>query len=94
MHELVDRVRDEDVVIFVADHGTDRRGQLFIDPDSWTEEELTERMSVFVAVRTPTPCPLDDDVHLPNVMRRVLSCLGSVTIPEVNKQSFLFIGDH
>jgi len=94
MHELVDSVRDEDVVIFVADHGTDRRGQLFKDPDSWTEEDITERMSTFVAVRTPTPCPFDDDVHLPNVMRRVLSCLGSVTIPEVDEQTFLFIGDN
>jgi hypothetical protein len=93
MSEVVNNVDADDVVIFVADHGTDRRGQLAKEPSSWTEDELMERLNVLVAVRTPMDCPLDDDVHLPNVMRQVLSCLGSASIPDIDERTYLFTKD-
>lgn len=93
MSEVVDNVDPDDVVIFVADHGTDRRGQLAKEPSTWTEEELVERLNVLVAVRTPMDCPIDDDVHLPNVMRQVLSCMGSTSIPDIDEQTYLFTKD-
>ena len=46
-------------------------------------------MNVFVAVRTGSSCSIGDELMIPNLMRRVLSCIGAVDTPEVANRMFL-----
>lgn len=92
MTRLADRVSDDDVVVFVSDHGTDRRNQL-VERTGWSPEAIIERMNVFAAVRTGrTSCDVGDFLVIPNLMRRVLSCFaaspledlpGRILVPEM-----------
>ena len=83
MIELTSRLQPEDVVVFVGDHGSDARHQLVRDPSSWTEDDLRERYNVFLAVRGPAGCSVGSSVLVPNVFRRVLSCLSDSELADL-----------
>ena len=83
MVDLSDRLDPDDVVVFVADHGSDGRNQLIRDPASWTDEDLVERYNVFLAVRDGKGCSVGSPVVLPNIFRRVLSCLSDEKLPDL-----------
>jgi hypothetical protein len=74
--DLADRIEPDDVVVFVGDHGTDQRGQMTRHPSTWGTEDVAERFNVFLAVRAGPGCRLRSPVILPNVFRRILSCLS------------------
>jgi hypothetical protein len=75
MLEFARLVDDESVVVYVSDHGTDRRDQVPKEPSEWTREDLEERMNVLLAMRFPGSCALAEGLVTPSVFHRVLACL-------------------
>jgi hypothetical protein len=75
MLEFAQLVDDESVVVYVSDHGTDRRDQVPKEPSEWTREDLEERMNVLLAMRFPGSCTWADGFVTPSVLHRVLACL-------------------
>jgi hypothetical protein len=76
MIEFADHVDPEDVVIYVSDHGTDRRYQANPDMVAWDRAATVERLNNFLAVRLPVGCEVGEGVVVPNVLRTVLNCLS------------------
>jgi hypothetical protein len=93
VNDFVSTVSDDDVVVFLSDHGTGRSAQLDQDPRYWTKSSVIERMNAFLTVRVPDPCEVGSPISLPNVMRRVLRCLGAPDIDDLPIRIFLS-GDH
>ena len=87
--ELADLIEPDDVVIFVGDHGTDRRNQLETPAGEWSHQGVVERMNVLAALRTGNGCNIEDNVVIPNLMRRVLSCFASSQLDEVASRIFI-----
>ena len=85
MVQLADKIDPNDIVIFVSDHGTDRRSQSDPDLVDWSRETIIERLNVFLALRLPNDCSVGDEVIVPNIIRLVLGCLSHSpieTLPE------------
>ena len=91
MIDFASRVDVDDVVVFVADHGSDSRNQLIRPGSDWTTDDSIERLSVLVAVRAGTPCNLGQTVLLPNLMRRILDCIGG-NPPTKPLETRMFVG--
>jgi hypothetical protein len=79
MLEFADRAGPEDAVIFMSDHGTDRRHQARPEWTAWDEEAIVERMNSFLAVRLPD-CSIGDEILIPNIFRRILGCYSSTEV--------------
>ena len=79
-------------VLVTGDHGSEIRGQVARHPDTWTEEDLTERFGIFVAVRTPDGCHVSEDTLL-NVAREVIGCALSVELPILEDRYYASIPD-
>jgi len=75
MMEFAQEVEDDSLVVYVSDHGTDRRDQVPKEPSEWTQEDLEERMNILLAMRLPGLCTLADGLVTPSVLHRVLACL-------------------
>lgn len=82
MLDFADLVEGDDVVVFVADHGTDRRFQLDMAGEEWGHEELVERMNVLAAVRSVPGCSVGDGLLTANLLRRVLGCYSAIPIQD------------
>ena len=80
MLSFADLIDPDDVVIYVSDHGTDRRKQNDPEYIDWDQEAIVERMNNFLALRLPEGCTLGDEVVVPNVFRGVLSCISDTPI--------------
>lgn len=80
MLEFADAVDPDDIVVYVSDHGTDRRYQANPDLIDWDRETIVERLNNFLAVRSPQGCSVGDEVIVPNVLRLVLGCISSTPI--------------
>lgn len=93
MLEVNESIDDDAIVVFTSDHGTDRHDQTARDPSSWSPDEYSERMSSFVAANVGIECRLGDDFGLPNLMRRVISCLTREPLPDVASKTYLFNRD-
>jgi hypothetical protein len=74
--DLASEIDPNDVVIFVGDHGTDRRHQADASSVNWSHEAIVERMNVFLAAQLPDGCSLGDPVITSNLLRTVLGCLS------------------
>jgi hypothetical protein len=89
-------IEPDDIVVIAADHGSDQRNQLRRDPESWTADDLMERYNVFMAVRSGVGCSVGDTVVLPNLFRRLLSCLSDQALadlePRMLKHALASIG--
>jgi hypothetical protein len=82
-------VEPDAVVVVVADHGTYTRGQED-QLGKWSDEQIIERMNVFMAVKWGgVDCALGDEVVLPNLFRRMFSCLGSTALGDVEPRMYL-----
>ena len=88
--DLSASIDPNDVLIFVGDHGTDQRNQMARDPASWSTEDLAERFNVFLAVRAGDGCSVGDPVMVPNILRRVLSCLSDDQLDDLEPRMFKF----
>ncbi len=91
MASFADSLSSSAVVVFVADHGTDRRNQLAQHPGDWDFEEIQERLNVLLAVRAPG-CTVGDTVILPDLFRRILSCLAIEDLPDLEPAMFAHAG--
>lgn len=78
---IADLIDPSDVVLFLSDHGPDSRNQLIVGYP-WDLEATIERMSVLAAFRTPG-CDMGDQIVLPNVFRRLFTCLGGQPIEDI-----------
>lgn len=88
MVEFADRIGPNDAVIFMSDHGTDRRHQARPEWTEWDEEAIVERMNSFLAVRLPD-CSIGDQVIIPNIFRRVLGCYSSTEISNLSERMWI-----
>ena len=87
--EFTSRADANDVLIFVADHGSDSTNQLIKPGTQWTEADTRERLSSMVAVRAGRHCDLGETVVLPNIVRAVLDCVALETpTPQVEVRMF------
>jgi hypothetical protein len=91
MASLADSLSSSTVVVFVADHGTDIRNQLAQPPEDWDFEEIQERFNVLLSVKAPG-CTVGDAVILPNLFRRILSCLAIEDLPDLEPAMFSYAG--
>ncbi len=80
MIRVADEVEPDDVLIFVSDHGSNRRDQIDVSFTNWSHEAIVERMNTFLAVRLPEDCSVGDEVLVPNLFRVVLGCLSPSTV--------------
>lgn len=80
MVKVADAVEPDDILIFVSDHGSDRRGQLDEGMTDWSHEAIVERLNNFLAVRLPEGCSVGDGVVVPNLFRVVFDCLSTSTV--------------
>lgn len=81
--DFASQVPRDDIIVFTSDHGTDRRHQLVTPAEEWDEDDIAERMNAFVAAKLPEGCEVGTSLVLPNLMRRVLACISSDPIPDV-----------
>jgi hypothetical protein len=86
--DLASTVPDQVNLILVADHGTDIRNQLNTLPADWDNDAIEERFNPLLAVRS-AECNIGDEVVLPNLMRRLFSCLGA-DLPDLPPRMFLY----
>lgn len=90
IRRLSSLVQPDDVLVFVGDHGTDRRDQLNLISALWDEDMIVERMNVFIAARMGRPgCNLSDQVVVPNLLREVLGCMSETEVEEVAPRMFI-----
>ena len=92
MEEFADLVGPEDVIVYVADHGTDRRKHL-LDAGTRDPQAIIERMNVFLAARVGPGCELGDSVITSNLMRQILSCYSDTPLELLEPRVFLPGGD-
>jgi hypothetical protein len=90
--DLSRRIQPDDIIVVVGDHGTDQRNQLVRDPETWSRADLAERFNVFLAVRDGPGCSVGETVILPNIFRRVLSCLSTQGLEELEPRMFKYAG--
>ena len=89
MIELAKRVGRAAVIVFVGDHGTDRRSQLSLPAADWGALEIVERMNVMMAVRSGPDCEIGESVMVPNLMVRVLSCCSASELVANTNRMFI-----
>jgi hypothetical protein len=90
MIELGSVLDPEDILVMAGDHGTDRRNQLNRDPSTWETADIIERYNIFLAVRGPEGCSVGDPVILPNVFRRLLGCVATDEVSDVEPRMFTY----
>ena len=86
--EFAELVDDEDVVVFVGDHGTEMRRRL-LDGAKSDPAAVIGRMNVFVAAHVDPSCEIGDALVTANLMRRVFSCYSETPVPDVMDRMFL-----
>ena len=86
---FADSISSSAVIVFVADHGTDMRNQLGRHPEDWHLEDSRERFNVLLSVRAPG-CTLGDAMILPNVFRRIPSCLADDNVDDLEPEMFAY----
>ena len=75
-------------VLIVGDHGSDEhREALVLSPD-WSDQELTEMFSIFVAVRTADSC-VDQPGSLVNLVREFIGCSLDLELPTIENRHYV-----
>jgi hypothetical protein len=76
------------VMVMFGDHGSDLSGQLFSVGAEWNDAQIFERFRPFFAGVGPG-CDFSDLGSLINVGRRILTCLGDDSLPDLSSRSFV-----
>jgi hypothetical protein len=90
MVDLATLIPEDSVIVFMADHGTNRRSQQTQQPEEWDANEIVERFNILLAVRS-TGCEMGDPVQVPSIFRRILACLGGTQIPDLDPAMFVYV---
>ena len=80
MSRFASSVGHDSVIVFVADHGSDRRDQAQEETTEWSDEAVIERLNVFLAVRAPGNCRVGDQVLTSNLLRTILNCYSATDV--------------
>jgi hypothetical protein len=79
----------DSLVFVVGDHGSDVMKQLSTVPDDWSEPQILERMSVFLAVKAPTRCEGVSSLVTVPLFRSLVACVGDLDLEPVEEKAFL-----
>jgi len=89
MLEFAERMSPEDIVVFVSDHGTDRRHQTRLGSAEWSQDATIERLNNFLAVTLPEECSMGQSVILPNLFRRIFGCLATSNVESIPERMWI-----
>ena len=90
VRELADAVSGTDSLVFMTgDHGSDVLSQLSMVPEDWSDPQLLERMSVFLAVKTPSGCENQTSLVTVALFRSLVSCAGDVDLAPIEANAFV-----
>jgi hypothetical protein len=90
VRELADAVSGTDSLVFMTgDHGSDVLSQLSMVPEDWSDPQLLERMSVFLAVKTPSGCENQTSLVTVALFRSLVSCAGDVDLAPIEASAFV-----
>lgn len=79
-----------DSLVFIAgDHGSDVLQQLSTVPDDWSEPQILERMSVFLAVKAPSRCDGVASLVTVPLFRSLIACAGNLDLDPIEDKAFL-----
>jgi hypothetical protein len=79
----------DSLVFIVGDHGSDVMKQLSTVPDEWSEPQILERMSVFLAVKAPPRCEGVSSLVTVPLFRSLVACAGDLDLEPVEEKAFL-----
>lgn len=90
VRQLADAVSGTDALVLVTgDHGSDAMSQLTTDPAQWSEPQMLERMSVFLAVKATTGCEDVSSLVTVAFFRALVSCAGDLGLDPIEEKAFL-----
>jgi Sulfatase len=90
IRQLAQTVAGSDAVVFVSgDHGSDAMSQLATAPEDWSEPQLLDRMSTFLAVKAPTECDIRSSLVTVAVLRMLVSCAGGLDLDPIDDRAFV-----
>jgi hypothetical protein len=90
--EFVGRSVDtNDIVVLMADHGTDSGAQLIKPIGEWVVADVEERLSPLFAIRLPEDCDqeLTEAFMIVNSFRTILRCAIDADLPDLPPRHFL-----
>lgn len=87
MIQTADVLGEDDVALFVGDHGPDLQGQLFMPSSEWTDDQLRERFGTFMAAKVPG-CEMGGIESVVNIGRRMMSCLTGDSFPDLPTRTY------
>jgi hypothetical protein len=79
----------DSLVFVVGDHGSDVMRQLSTVPDDWSQPQILERMSVFLAVKAPPRCEDVSSLVTVPLFRSLVACAGDLDLAPVEEKAFL-----
>ena len=79
----------DSLVVVVGDHGSDVMGQLSTVPDDWSEPQILERMSVFLAVKAPPRCDGVSSLVTVPLFRSLVACAGGLDLGPIEERAYL-----
>jgi hypothetical protein len=90
IREIAGEVEGSDSLVVIAgDHGSDSMSQLVSDPENWSDPQVLERMSVFLAVKPTDGCENPASLVTLTLLRNLVSCAGDLGLDPVEDRSFL-----
>jgi len=90
VRELAAAVSGTDSLVFITgDHGSDVMSQFSTEPEQWSDPQVLERMSVFVAVKAPQECEIESPLVTAALFRSLISCAGGLDLDPIEDRSFL-----
>jgi hypothetical protein len=79
----------ESLVFIAGDHGSDSMSQPVTATEQWSEPQILERMSVFLAVKAPTRCEGIPSLVTVPLFRSLVACVGDLDLEPVEEKAFL-----
>ena len=77
-----------DSVAFISgDHGSDALSQLSTAPTQWSEPQLLDRMSAFVAVKAPPGCDSHTSIVTLAIFRNLISCATGLDLMPIDTRA-------
>jgi hypothetical protein len=88
LSQIAGVVGEDTAVLITGDHGTSTNGQVGTPGETWTDADIAERMSIFLAYRMPDGCsPPMIDTNI-EAMKAIMTCATDMT-PPANNGMFL-----
>lgn len=95
VRNLSEAVSGSDALVFVTgDHGSDAFSQLATLPDQWSDFQVLERASVFLAINTPPGCENASSLVSVALFRSLVSCVGDLGLEPIEEKSYLLSLDN